>query len=171
LTHPFPQQQSLVAQAPAPPTGGNPNHPPNEEASSSAHIYMFNGIDLTTRTMTYDTPPGKPDKEKVTTSTTPDPPPTTVTPPSGPLQIEKPNFDSILRPPKSTIRKSTFNPNSCAAQNYNIVEDLAQAPCAMSALEVLQHFPSQRRTLLEAIRAIDPESSNNITFNLDNFKS
>jgi hypothetical protein len=171
LTHPFPQQQSLVAQNPAPPTGGNPNHPPNEEASSSAHIYMFNGIDLTTRTMTYDTPPGKPDKEKVTTGTTPDPPSTTVTPPSGPLQIEKPSFDSILHPPKSTIRKSTFNPNSRAAQNYNIVEDLAQAPCAMSALEVLQHFPSQRRTLLAAIRAIDPESSNNITFNLDNFKS
>jgi hypothetical protein len=55
LTQPFPQQQSLVAQAPAPPTGGNPNHPPSEEASSSAHIYMFNGIYLTTRTMTYDT--------------------------------------------------------------------------------------------------------------------
>jgi hypothetical protein len=103
LTHPFPQQQYLVAQAPAPPTGGNPNHPPNEEASLSAHIYMFNGIDLTTRTTTYDTPPGKPDKEKVTTSTTPDPPPNTVTPPSKPLQIKKVDFDSILCPPKRTI--------------------------------------------------------------------
>jgi hypothetical protein len=41
----------------------------------------------------------------------------------------------------------------------------------MSSLEVLQHFPSQHRTLLAAIRAIDPKSSNNITFNLDNFKS
>jgi hypothetical protein len=48
---------------------------------------------------------------------------------------------------------------------------MAQAPCAMSALEVLQHYPSQRRTILEAIRDIDPESLNNITFNLDNFKS
>jgi hypothetical protein len=64
---------------------------------------MFNGIYLTTRTTTYDTPPDKPDKEKVTTSTTPDPPPTTVNPPFGPLHIEKPNFDSILCPPKSTI--------------------------------------------------------------------
>jgi hypothetical protein len=37
----------------------------------------------------------------------------------------------------------------------------------MSALEVLQHCPSQRRTLLAAIGAFDPESSNNLTFNLD----
>jgi hypothetical protein len=103
LTHPFPQQQSLVAQNPTPPTGSNPSHPPNEEASSSAHIYMFNGVDLTTHTMTYDTPPGKPGKENVTIGTAPDPPSTSVTPPSGPLQIEKPSFDSILCPPKSTI--------------------------------------------------------------------
>jgi hypothetical protein len=112
-----------------------------------------------------------PVRKSVTNGTVTDPPSTSVTPPSGPLQIEKLNFDSILCPPKSTIRKLTFNPNSRVAQNYNIVEDLAQAPCAMSALEVLQHCPSQRRTLLEAIGAIDPESSNNITFNLDNFKS
>jgi hypothetical protein len=41
----------------------------------------------------------------------------------------------------------------------------------MSALEVLQYFPSQCRTLLAVIGAFDPESSRNITFNLDNFKS
>jgi hypothetical protein len=79
LTHPFPQQQSLVAQNPAPPQGGNPGHPPNEDASSSAHIYMFNGVYLTTRTMTYDTPPGKPGKENVTNGTVTDPPSTSVT--------------------------------------------------------------------------------------------
>jgi hypothetical protein len=37
----------------------------------------------------------------------------------------------------------------------------------MSALEVLQHYPSQHRTLLATISAFDPESSNNLTFNLD----
>jgi hypothetical protein len=136
---------------------------------------MFSGIDLTTLSMTYDTPV-KPDKEKISNGSSPDPSPPTVSspsvsPPSGSLQIEKPSYDSILRPPKSTIHKSTFNPSSRAAQNYNIVEDLAQAPCAMSALEVLQHCPSQHRTLLATIDAFDPESSNNITFNLDNFKS
>jgi hypothetical protein len=168
LTQPFPQQQSLVAQTPT--VGGSSNQS-HDEASTSAHIYMFNGINLTTRTVTYDTLV-KPDKPKTTNGSIPDPLPSSVSPssaspPSGPLQIEKPSFDSILHPPKSTIHKSTFNPNSWAAQNYDIVEDLAQAPCAMSALEVLQHCPSQRRTLLAAIGAFDPESSNNLTFNLD----
>jgi hypothetical protein len=168
LTQPFPQQQSLVAQTPT--TGGSSNQL-HDEASTSAHIYMFNRVNLTTRTATYDMPV-KPDKPKTTNGSVPDPLPSSVSPlfaspPSGPLQIEKPSFESILRPPKSTIRKSTFNPNSRAAQNYNIVEDLSQAPCAMSALEVLQHCPNQRRTLLAAISAFDPESSNNLTFNLD----
>jgi len=162
----------MVAQAPAPLAGGNPNHPPSEEASSSAHIYIFNGIDLTTHTTTYDTPT-KPDKEKVTNGIVSDldPPSTTITRQSMPLQIEKPTFDSILRPPKRNIQKSTFDPSSFAAKKYNIVEDLDQALCAMSTLEVIQHYPRQRRTLLAAIRVIELDLSNNITFNLDNFKS
>jgi hypothetical protein len=64
---------------------------------------MFNGVYLTTRTTMYDTPPGKPGKETITTGTSPDPPSTSVSPLFGPLQIEKPSFDSIPRPPKSTI--------------------------------------------------------------------
>jgi hypothetical protein len=168
LTQPFPQQQSLVAQTPTP--GGSSNQP-HDEALTSAHIYMFNRVNLSTRSATYDTPV-KPDKSKIANGSPSDPLPSSVnppsvSPPSGPLQIEKPSFDSILRPPKSTIQKYTFNPNSRAAQNNNIVEDLAQAPCAMSALEVLQHCPNQRRTLLAAIGAFDPKSSKNITFNLD----
>jgi hypothetical protein len=168
LTQPFPQQQSLVAQTPTP--GGSSNQP-HDEASTSAHIYMFNEVNLTTLFTTYDTPV-KRDKPKITNSPTSDPLPSStnppsVSPPSGPLQIEKLSFDSILHPPKSTIRKSTFNPNSRVAQNYNIVEDLSQAPFAMSTLEVLQHCPNQRRILLAAISAFNPESSNYLTFNLD----
>jgi hypothetical protein len=136
---------------------------------------MFNGIYLTTLSMTHDMP-AKPNEAKVTSGTLSDPSPSFVSPPSislpsGSLQIEKPMFNSILHPTKSTICKSTFNPSSHAAQNYNIVEDLAQEPCAISGLEVLQHCPIQCRMLLSAIGAFDPESSNNITFNLDNFKS
>jgi hypothetical protein len=157
LIHPFPQQQSLVAKHPAPPQGGNLGHPANEDASSSAHIYMFNGVYLTTRTMTYDIPPGKPSKENVTNRTASDPPSTLVIPPFGALHIGKPNFDSILCRPKRTIKNLTFNPNSHAAQNYNIVKDLAQVHCAMSILKVIQHFPRQHRTSLEVIRAIDHE--------------
>jgi hypothetical protein len=164
----------MVAQTPSP--GGNSIHP-NDEASSSAHIYMFNGINLNALSKTYDTP-GNPDKGKDTNGTDalPDPSSSSVSlrsvnPPSWPLQIEKPMFEYILLPLKGTIHKATFNPGSCAAQNYNIVEDLAQAPCVMSALEVLQHCSSQCRMLLAAIGTVDPESSNHIMFNLDNYAS
>jgi hypothetical protein len=53
------------------------------------------------------------------------------------------------------------------AQNYSIVEDLAQAPSTMSALEVLQSCPAQRRALLKAIGGIDPTDSNLIVFDLE----
>ena len=60
-----------------------------------------------------------------------------------PLQIERLVSDSILRPPKASIRQATHNANARVAQNYSVVEDLAQAPCAMSILEVLQSCPVQ----------------------------
>jgi len=75
----------MVAQNPTPPQGGNPCHPPKEDSSSSAHIYMYNGVYLTTRTKTYDTPLGKTGKESVTNGIVTDPPSTSITPPSGPL--------------------------------------------------------------------------------------
>jgi hypothetical protein len=65
------------------------------------------------------------------------------------------------------VRKSSFNPHVCATQNYSIVEDLAQAPSAMSALEVLQSFPTQRKALLKAIGGIDPTDMNLIIFDLE----
>jgi hypothetical protein len=168
LTQPFLHKQSLVAQTP---TSGGSSNQPHDEASTSAHIYMFNRVNLKTHSATYDMPV-KPDKLKIANGPASDPLPSSANPPSvsppfGPLHIEKPSFDSILHPPKSTIQKSTFNSNSRAAQNYNIIEDLAQAPCAMSALEVLQHCPNQRRMLLAAIGTFNLESSNYLTFNLD----
>jgi hypothetical protein len=65
------------------------------------------------------------------------------------------------------VRKSSFNPHARAAQNYSIVEDLAQAPSAMSALEVLQSFPTQRKALLKAIGGINPTDTNLIIFDLE----
>ena len=64
----------------------------------------------------------------------------------------------IRPPPKGVLRRSSYNPNAHAAQHYSIVEDLAQAPSAMSALEVLQSCPPQRKSLLSAIGGIDPVS-------------
>jgi hypothetical protein len=63
LTQPFPHQKSMVAQTPSP--VGSSSHTSHDEASTSAHIYLLNGINLITHVMTYDTPV-KPDKAKIT---------------------------------------------------------------------------------------------------------
>jgi len=62
------------------------------------------------------------------------------------------------------------NTSARATKNYNIVEDLAQAPLAMSALEVLQTCPTQQKALLSAIGGIDPEDSMLAIFNMDKCK-
>ena len=127
-------------------------------------------IDLTTRGKTYDLVPNMKTSENAKGKNPVDENSFTP-PPNGFFHIEKPISDTILRPPKNTIRKAVFNPNARAAQNYNIVEDLAQAPCAMYALEVLQNCPAQRKTLLAALGAIDSVNSNHLMFSLDNFKT
>ena len=43
--------------------------------------------------------------------------------------------------PKGVLKHSGHNPNAQTAQNYSIIEDLGQNPCAIFALEVLQSFP------------------------------
>ena len=126
-------------------------------------------VGLTTRNKTYEqipnSNPGESGKGKGPMDEN------SFTPPAGPLHIEKPVSDTILRPPKNTVRKTVFNPNARAAQNYNVVEDLAQAPCAMSTLEVLQNCPTQRKTLLAALGAIEPTTFNHLMFSLDNFQT
>jgi hypothetical protein len=67
--------------------------------------------------------------------------------------------------PKGTFKKSSHNPNARAAQNYSVVEDLSQTPCAMFALEVLQRCPSQRKALLAALGS--SETCNRRTIMLD----
>jgi hypothetical protein len=95
--------------------------------------------------------------------------PSPMTPPTnGPLHLEQPILDTVLfPPPKGVVRKSAFNPHACAAQNYSIVENLAQAPSAMSALEVLQSCPIQRKALLKDIGGINPTDKNLIIFDLE----
>jgi hypothetical protein len=61
----------------------------------------------------------------------------------------------------------THNTNTWAIDNYNIVEDLAQAPYAMSAIEVLQSIPMQRKYLLSIIGGVDPSNLSFITFDFD----
>jgi hypothetical protein len=75
--------------------------------------------------------------------------------PLTPLQIEKAVGETMTLIPKSVFKKASHNPNVRAAQNYSVVEDLAQTPCAMSALEVLQSWPSRRKALLSTLGAAE----------------
>ena len=77
----------------------------------------------------------------------------------------------ILHPPKGTLQKAVFNPNARDAQFYNVVEDLAQAPCALSTLEVLQSCLIQLKKLLTTLGALDLYNTNLIHFNIEDYKS
>ena len=90
-------------------------------------------VNLNTRSHNYDPPPKKKPNDAPSEK-----PSTSTPPPNNGLHIEKSIREAIFRPPKGTLRKSIINPNTRTAQYYNIVEDLAQEPYAMSALEVLQ---------------------------------
>ena len=67
------------------------------------------------------------------------------------LRIPPPPLDGVPKAPCFLLLHINNNPNARAASNYNIVDDLAQSPAAMSALEVLKNCPSQCKTLLSAI--------------------
>ena len=146
LTNPFPpqaQQMVVGTNVPAPPQGGNQGAPPQGGGPSNAVVcFCESDVHVQTRARNYDVPEKESKGKEPSTSQ------------SAPLQIYKPLTDMILRPPKGVLKRSTHNPNARAAQNYSIVEDLAQAPCAMSALEVLQSCPTQRKALLSAIGAV-----------------
>ena len=88
---------------------------------------MLRIVNLQTCAKTYD-PPTKKSIEKEHPSSQPD----------ISHHIEKPPLDIVIIPPKYTLRKTTCNPNARETQHYSIVEDLSQASCAMSTLEVLQ---------------------------------
>ena len=61
------------------------------------------------------------------------------TPPESPLHIENPMDKPKIAPciPKGVLNHSGKNPNARATQNYLVVDNLGQNPCAMSMLEVL----------------------------------
>ena len=76
---------------------------------------------------------------------------------SNPLMIEKP-VEPMPKILKGVFKKTLHNPNARATGNYSVVEDLAQTPCAMLALEVLQSCATQRDALLAALGSMDSSS-------------
>jgi hypothetical protein len=113
---------------------------------------MKGRVDITTRTRNYGMPNTSEKGKEVKN-------------PSLPLQIEKTLGEKMTRIPKGVFKKDSHNPNARAAHNYSVVEDFSQTPCAMSALEVLQSYPSQRNALLAALGSV--ETCNPRTIMLD----
>jgi hypothetical protein len=159
LSQPFPSQQHaqlVIHDQPSP--------------SNTSYVLMCtddskqNDITLTTRAKDYSS-----SKEKVDVIPPSLVKPSPTTPPTnGPLHLERPSLDTVLFPPlNGVIQKSAFNPHAHVAQNYSIVEELAQAPSVMSALEVLQSCPIQRKALLKVIGGIDPTDMKLIIFDLE----
>jgi hypothetical protein len=138
LTNPFQHGKNLT-QASTSAEGGSQETCPPPNNSSSANVYMVRG-DALIMTRAHDySKPSTSEKGKEAKI------------PSLPLQIEKTLGEMMARIPKSAFKKDSHNPNARATQNYSVVEDLSQTPCAMSALEVLQSCPTQRKYLLTAL--------------------
>jgi len=151
LTNPFPNQVTkLVAR--------------NNASPSQVLILSIskqqNDAFISTRNKDYGNPQmsNNKDNDQPSSSTTTS---TEVVPPITP--------ELTIKLPKGVVHKSTFNPCARATHHYNIVEDLAQSPSAMSTLEVLQSCPSQKQALLSAIGGIDPTDSNLVSFNHEGY--
>jgi hypothetical protein len=129
LTNPFQHGQNLT-QASASTEGGSQGPSPSSNNPTSANVYMVKGdAFISTRAHDYSKPSTS-EKGKEAEL------------PSLPLQIEKTLGETMTCIPKGAFKKASHNPNARATQNYSVVEDLSQTPCVMSALEVLQSFPS-----------------------------
>jgi hypothetical protein len=128
LTNPFPHGKHLI-QASSSVEGGSQGPPPSSINPSSINVYMMKGDSyITTKEHDYGNPDTS-EKGKEFEN------------PPLPLQIEKTLGETMTHISKGEFKKSSYNPNARVAQNYSMVEDLSQTPCAMSALEVLESCP------------------------------
>jgi hypothetical protein len=138
LTNPFQHGKNLT-QASTSAEGGSQETCPPPNNPSSSNVYMVRGdAFIMTRAHDYSKPSAS-EKGKEAEL------------PSLPLQIEKTLGETMTHIPKGAFKKASHNPNARAAQNYSLVENLSQTPCAMSSLEVLQSFPAQRKAFLTAM--------------------
>jgi hypothetical protein len=124
LTNPFQHGQNLT-QSSTSVEGGSQGPPLSSINPTSANVYIMKGDSyISIRAHDYNkTRTFEKGKEAEI--------------PSLPIQIEKMLGETMTRIPKGAFKKASHNPNARAAQNYSVVEDLSQTPCAMSALEVL----------------------------------
>jgi hypothetical protein len=130
---------------PTPPQLGqylNPNNPIDHTILLTSEEEIL----LQTRNHQYRTPVESP----------PIPPETTPTPTGPSLVIPRPNAKTPLHIPCIPLRKNVHKPQARAAHNYSLVDDLAQSLAVMSVLEVLQTCPTQWKSSLSTLGAVDP---------------
>jgi hypothetical protein len=159
LQNPIPYQDVINTQQDTqhPPPQVGQYHNPNNPAERTIFLTSEEEILLQTHNRQYHTPVESP----------PISPETTPTPMGPPLVIPLPSSKPPLRIPHIPLRRNVHNPQARAAHNYSLVDDLAQSPTAMSVLEVLQTCPTQHKSLLSTLGAVDPADTRLITFDLD----
>ena len=125
LTNPLPHNQNMNSRTNDPhcASGGDQNLP--KFNTGHGCINMVHATKVVTRVKDYGSSQSELGKEP--------------TLPESPLHIEKPMDKPKIAPriPKGVLKRSGHNPNARAAQNYFVVEDLGQTPCAMFTLEVI----------------------------------
>jgi hypothetical protein len=157
LTNPF-QHGKNFTQASISTEGGSQETCPPPNNPSSANVYMVRGdAFISTRAHDYSKPSTS-EKGKEADL------------PSLPLEIEKTLGETMTHIPKGAFKKSSHNPNGRATQNYSVVEDLSQTPCAMSALEILQSCPAKRKALLTTLGSTETCNSGTIMLDTTDLK-
>jgi hypothetical protein len=157
LTNPFQHGKNLT-QASTSVEGGSQETCPPPNNSSFMNVYMVRGDSLITTRAHDCSKPSASEKGKEAEI------------PSLPLHIEKTLGETMTRIPKGAFKRASHNPNARAAQNYSVVEDLSQTPCAMSALEVLQSCPAQRKALLTTLGSTENCNPGTIMFDTTDLK-
>ena len=133
---------------------GNQSKPSQGGNDPNANVLMCDHeVNIQTRSYFYAVPPSTLDQSE--------------SQPSGSLIIEKPTINIVPHPPKGVLCRTMHNPKARVGHNKNVVEEIAQAPCAMSTMGVLQYFPAQRKELLSSTRAVDAYDMTSITLDLE----
>jgi hypothetical protein len=140
---------------PAPPHMGQYQNPGNP-TDRNILLTREEEIILQTRSRQYNAP-------LESTPTTSEAIPTT----RQPLMIPCPNIEPPICIPHISLLWNVNNPQVRAAHNYSLVDDLAQSPTTMSVLDILQTCPTQRKSFLSTLGAVDPADTRLITFDLD----
>jgi hypothetical protein len=84
-----------------------------------------------------------------------------------PLMIPHPTTEPPICIPCIPLRRNVNNPQDRAEHNHSLVDDLVQSPAAMLVLEVLQTCPTQQKSLLSSLGAVEPADTRLITFDID----